>query len=662
MQYELIIGGVAVLALLYAAWRGYGISSMKVSDEKARDIAQAIREGALAFLTREYRVLSFVVIAVAILMWLSRLGSNPEATIALPTIVSFLIGAVLSVAAGNIGMRIATLANVRTAEAAKESLARGLRIAFASGSVMGMAVVGLGLLGVTVLWVIFGDPSLIYGFGFGASAVALFARVGGGIYTKAADVGADLVGKVEQGIPEDDPRNPAVIADNVGDNVGDVAGMGADLFESYVDTLIAAMVLGLAALPTHGTRGAVYPLGLAAIGILASLIGTWTVKTNDESKISASFNRGTLIAGALLVLGAWWWTDTLFGSFSLLWAAVTGLVAGVVIGLVTEYYTSHEKSPTRKVAQASQTGPATNIISGLALGMFSTAIPIVVVAAAILLSFHLQGVYGIAIAAVGMLSTLGITLASDTYGPVADNAAGIAEMAGLGAETRERAEALDAVGNTTAAIGKGFAIGSAALTALALLVSYITIAEITTIDVVKPVVMVGLFLGGVLPFIFSAFSMEAVGKSAMKMVEEVRRQFKEIPGIMEGKAKPDYKASVDIATTAALREMILPGILAIAVPVLVGFVLGPEALGGLLAGGIVTGFLLAVMMANSGGAWDNAKKYVEAGNLGGKGSDVHKAAVIGDTVGDPFKDTSGPSLNILIKLMSIVALIIAPLL
>lgn len=663
MEAHLVIGGAAVAALLYAAWRARVITSKKVSDPKAAEIAQAIRSGAMAFLNREYRVLALVVAGVALLMWMTRFVGSEAARIAPEIIFSFIIGSVLSVAAGNIGMRIATLANVRTAEAAKIGIAPGLSVAFASGSVMGLSVVGLGLLGVTVLWRMFGDPNLIYGFGFGASAVALFARVGGGIYTKAADVGADLVGKVEKGIPEDDPRNPAVVADNVGDNVGDVAGMGADLFESYVDTLIAAMALGVATLPTLGERGAVYPLGIAAIGIVASIIGVNLVRTNDETKISSSFNKGIYAAGAILIAGSWWWTNRLFaGDMKLFWAVVTGLLAGATIGLVTEYYTSHDKGPTRKVAEASKTGPATNIIAGLALGMFSTAIPIIVVCIAILVSYNLYGIYGIAIAAVGMLSTLGITLASDTFGPVADNAAGIAEMAGMGQETRERAEALDAVGNTTAAIGKGFAIGSAALTALALLASYITVAGITTVDVLKPQVMVGLFIGGVLPFVFSGFSMQAVGKSAMKMVEEVRRQFREIAGIMEGRNKPDYEACVDIATTAALKEMMLPGLLAIAVPVGIGFWLGAEALGGLLAGGIVTGFLLAVMMANSGGAWDNAKKYIEAGNLGGKGSDVHKAAVVGDTVGDPFKDTSGPSLNILIKLMSIVALIIAPLL
>lgn len=660
MLYEYWIGAVAVVALAFAGWRAWAISTQAVESEDARNIAEAIREGAMAFLSREYRILAMVVAGVAILMWATRLFT--EQAIASPIIISFVVGAIFSVVTGYVGMRVATLANVRTAEAAKKGLAQGLKVAFASGSVMGLTVVSLGLLGVVILWLVFKDPNMVYGFGFGASAVALFARVGGGIYTKAADVGADLVGKVEQGIPEDDPRNPAVIADNVGDNVGDVAGMGADLFESYVDTLIAAMALGLIALPTHGTFGAIYPLGIAALGIIASVLGIMLVRTNDEHKIQQAFNRGVFVSAGLLILGAWWWTDYLFRELSFFWAVVTGLVAGVLIGLVTEYYTSHERSPVRRVADAAQTGPATNIISGLALGMFSTALPIVVVVVAILLSYKLAGIYGIAIAAVGMLSTLGMTLASDTYGPVADNAAGIAEMAGMGAETRERAEALDAVGNTTAAIGKGFAIGSAALTAIALMVSYVTVAKIDVVDLLQPTVMSGLFIGGMLPFLFSAFSMQAVGKSAIKMVEEVRRQFKEIPGIMTGENKPDYKACVDISTKAALKEMLIPGLLAIIIPVVIGFTLGAEALGGLLAGSIVTGFLLAVMMANSGGAWDNAKKYIEAGALGGKGSATHKAAVVGDTVGDPFKDTSGPALNILIKLMSIVALIIAPLL
>lgn len=665
MQQEYVIGAVAVLALVYAGWRARNIITRPVESEKTNAIAEAIRAGAMAFLRREYRVLAYVIVIVSALMWSTRFFGTADQVISSPVIISFIVGAILSVLAGNIGMRIATLANVRTAESVKRGLAEGLQVAFSSGAVMGLSVVGLGLLGVTTLWLIFGDPSLIFGFGFGASAVALFARVGGGIYTKAADVGADLVGKIEQGIPEDDPRNPAVIADNVGDNVGDVAGMGADLFESYVDTLISAMALAAVyavSVATNVQSVIIYPLGIAAIGILASIIGISAVKTNDESKIHASFNRGMFLAGALLILGAWWWTDSLFGSLTLLWAVVTGLVAGIAIGLITEYYTSHDRPPVQGIAKASQTGPATNIISGLSLGLMSTVWPVLIVVLAILMAYRIADVYGVAIAAVGMLSTLGFTLAADTYGPVADNAAGIAEMAGMGAETRERAEALDAVGNTTAAIGKGFAIGSAALTSLALLVSYITVVGIDVVDIIKPQVMAGLFIGGVLPFVFSAFSMEAVGKSAMKMVDEVRRQFREITGLMEGTGKPDYTACVDIATTAALREMILPGIIAIVVPVLIGFILGAEALGGLLAGGIVTGFLLAVMMANAGGAWDNAKKFIEAGNLGGKGSDTHKAAIVGDTVGDPFKDTAGPSLNILIKLMSIVALIIAPLL
>lgn len=653
MQFEYTVAGIAILGLIYAAWRAQQIARQDVSSDKAREIAAAIREGAMAFLTREYRVLALFVLVVAILLWIA---TGPKAVLA------FIAGAILSALAGNIGMRIATLANVRTAEGAQKSLATGLVTAFASGSVMGITVVSLGLLGVTVLYVLFGDPNIVFNFGFGASAVALFARVGGGIYTKAADVGADLVGKVEQGIPEDDPRNPATIADNVGDNVGDVAGMGADLFESYSDALIAAMAIGLAAAALYGDNGILYPLGIAAIGIVASFIGIMFVRTEDEKKISAAMNKGTLIAGALTLIGTWWLTDKLFGNLTLFWVVLIGLVSGAAIGLITEYFTSNDRKPAQQVARAARTGSATNIIAGLALGMMSTAWPVLIVAGAILLSYQLAGFYGIAIAAVGMLSTLGITLASDTYGPVADNAAGIAEMAGLGKQARERAEALDAVGNTTAAIGKGFAIGSAALTALALLISFITVAGVTSISITEPVVMAGLFVGGMLPFLFSSLAMQAVGTSAMKMVEEVRRQFKEIPGLMAGTGKPDYSRCVDIATTAALRQMVAPAILAITAPVLVGYFFGAEALGGLLGGSIVTGFLMAVMQSNAGGAWDNAKKYVEAGNLGGKGSDVHKAVVVGDTVGDPFKDTSGPSLNILIKLMSIVALIIAPLL
>jgi K(+)-stimulated pyrophosphate-energized sodium pump len=662
MQFEYIIGIAALIGLVYAAWRSRQISNQPVASSQAQEIASAIRAGAMAFLKREYRLLSLFVIVVALLLAATPLLFGADKAVSPGTVWAFIAGAILSAVAGNLGMRIATLANVRTAEAAKESLGKGLAVAFASGSVMGLSVVSLGLLGVTALWLWLQDPNLIFGFGFGASAVALFARVGGGIYTKAADVGADLVGKIEQGIPEDDPRNPAVIADNVGDNVGDVAGMGADLFESYVDALIAAMALGLAAAALYGINGLRYPLAVAAIGIIASVIGVFFVRTDNEKKISSAMNKGVMVAGALTVAGTWWLTDRFFGDLSLLWVVITGLVAGVLIGLITEYFTSHDRKPARQVAEASKTGSATNIIAGLSLGMMSTVWPIIVVAVAVLVSFKLAGFYGIAVAAVGMLSTLGITLASDTYGPVADNAAGIAEMSNMGQTARQRAEALDAVGNTTAAIGKGFAIGSAALTSLALLVSFITLADLSTIDLIKPPVMVGLLIGGMLPFLFSALAMQAVGTSAMKMVEEVRRQFREIPGLMAGRAKPDYSRGVDIATAAALKEMIIPTVLAMVVPVVIGFILGAEALGGLLAGGIVSGFLMAVMMANSGGAWDNAKKYIEAGNLGGKGSDVHKAAVVGDTVGDPFKDTSGPSLNILIKLMSIVALIIAPLL
>ncbi|MBU7027253.1 MAG: sodium-translocating pyrophosphatase [Theionarchaea archaeon] len=643
----------AVLALIFAAITAYRILKLDPGTDKMKEISEAIHQGAMTFLNKEYRMLVIFAVAVTAII---------AVTINTPTAVCFAAGAVFSAFSGNIGMRIATASNARTAQAAKNSLNAGLKAAFSSGTVMGMCVVGLGLLGVSIFYYIFGDPDIIYGFGFGASSIALFARVGGGIYTKAADVGADLVGKVEAGIPEDDPRNPAVIADNVGDNVGDVAGMGADLFESYVDSVIAAMAIGAFMAVTHHV---VLPLQIAAIGILSSIIGTFFVSTSGEN-LHAALNRGIFAAAIIMglgTLGLVYITDSDIGIFV---AVVAGLIAGIIIGLVTEYYTADNRAPAQGIARASETGPATNIIAGISVGMKSTVIPVLAVCGAILIAYHFAQLYGIAIAAVGMLSTLGITLATDTYGPVADNAAGIAEMAKMGKEVRERAEALDAVGNTTAAIGKGFAIGSAALTALALFSAYGTkVAELSgsafAIDITQPVTIVGLFIGGLLPFVFCSFSIAAVGRAAFDMVKEVRRQFKEIPGLMEGTAKPDYSTCVEISTGAALREMIIPGGLAVVSPVIVGVVLGAEALGGFLAGAVVTGFLLAVFMANSGGAWDNAKKYIEKGNLGGKGSAPHKAAVVGDTVGDPFKDTSGPSLNILIKLMSIVALVFVPL-
>jgi K(+)-stimulated pyrophosphate-energized sodium pump len=643
----------AVIALFFAGIIALRVLKLDPGTEKMKEISDAVNQGAMTFLNREYKMLViFAVVVTAVIA----VAINWE------TAVCFAVGAVFSALAGNIGMRVATSANARTAQAAKKSINSGLRAAFNSGTVMGMCVVGLGLLGVSIFYYIFGDPDIIFGFGFGASSIALFARVGGGIYTKAADVGADLVGKVEAGIPEDDPRNPAVIADNVGDNVGDVAGMGADLFESYVDSVIAAMAIGAVLSVTHHV---ILPLQIAAIGIVASIIGTFFVSASGEN-LHAALNRGIFAAAIIMALGTLGLVYITGSDIGIFIAAAAGLIAGIIIGLATEYYTADNKPPAQGIAQASETGPATNIIAGISLGMKSTIIPVLSVCAAILVAFYVAELYGIAIAAVGMLSTLGITLATDTYGPVADNAAGIAEMAKMGQDIRERAEALDAVGNTTAAIGKGFAIGSAALTALALFSAYG--AKVSTlggiefaIDITQPATIVGLFIGGLLPFVFCSFSIAAVGRAAFDMVKEVRRQFKEIPGLMKGEAKPDYGRCVKISTDAALREMVIPGLLAVVSPVVVGLVLGAEALGGLLAGAVVTGFLLAVFMANAGGAWDNAKKYIERGNLGGKGSAPHKAAVVGDTVGDPFKDTAGPSLNILIKLMSIVALVFAPL-
>jgi K(+)-stimulated pyrophosphate-energized sodium pump len=654
-----LIIGAAIVSLFFAFYNYMKVIKSSPGNEKMEELSDLIHKGAMTFLNKEYTILViFVIIVTAALYFF--IGQNIS--------IAFVIGAIFSALAGNIGMRIATKANSRTAEGSKKSLDEGLKIAFSSGTVMGLTVVGLGLLGIILLYLIFNDPSIIYGFGFGASSIALFARVGGGIYTKAADVGADLVGKVEAGIPEDDPRNPAVIADNVGDNVGDIAGMGADLFESYVDSIIAAMVIGTTILiTTRITKGyVILPLILAALGIISSIIGTYFVKTRKE-KAQRALDKGIWAAAIIMaVLSFIVIRYFMPNSQGVFYAMLSGLIAGIIIGLSTEYYTTNTKKPTQDIAEAAKTGAGINLIQGLALGMLSTLIPVLTICAAIFIAYYFSGLYGIAIAAVGMLSTLGITLAIDCYGPVADNAAGIAEMSNLGRKVRKRCESLDAIGNTTAAIGKGFAIGSAALTALALFASFTQVAaqltgKPTIIDITTPKVIIGLFIGGVVSFIFSALTMKAVGKAAESVVKEVRRQFKQIKGLIKGKAKPDSNKCISIVTSNALKQMILPSLITIITPILVGLFLGVQALGGLLAGAIVTGFLMAIFMANAGAAWDNAKKYIEAGHFGGKGSPAHKAAIAGDTVGDPLKDCSGPSINILIKLISIVALVFLPL-
>ena len=681
--------GSGLLALGFAFYKSAWIQRQDPGTERMQEIGAAVREGAMAFLRREYQVLAIFVGVVAVL--LAIMNTGPLRLVA----VSFVVGAFCSALAGFFGMRVATASNMRTTQGARSGLHQALLVAFSGGAVMGMCVVGLGVLGLSILMIIYTAVygfsveelkgvvlPILSGFSLGASSIALFARVGGGIYTKAADVGADLVGKVEAGIPEDDPRNPATIADNVGDNVGDVAGMGADLFESYVGSIVGTMVLGAAA---GSVALVVLPLALAAAGIVISILGTFLVRTKEGGDPQTALNVGTFSAGAVMAVLTFPIVKALapatfslngieYSSVGIFWATIAGLVGGSAIGMLTEYYTAESKGPAQKIAKASETGAATNIIAGLGTGMQSTALPVICLGAAIILSYHFAGLYGIAIAALGMLATTGIQLAVDAYGPIADNAGGLAEMAELPPEVRQRTDKLDAVGNTTAAIGKGFAIGSAALTALALFAAFRETVFNTrvadgmdeavarmVIDVTDPTVMAGLLLGAMMPFLFSSFAMSAVGRAAFAMIEEVRRQFKEIPGLLEGTGKADYARCVDISTAAAIKEMTVPALLGILTPVVVGYAGGAEMLGGVLAGVTAAGVMMALFMSNAGGAWDNAKKYIEGGALGGKGSDAHKAAVIGDTVGDPFKDTAGPSLNILIKLMSVVSLVIAPL-